>query len=462
MELVFATNSNDKVILMKYVNPISEDEIVLDSRSTAQSLAMLHPWTMYLSIQARQEAMLEISQFPEFDNYHNQIIQGINNGELDPLANQSIIQAIDNFQGNFLNRVEEEKTPLLMVAENGTVNLTNQKSSLAYNLQLYDENNQPLGEDYIVDGVNKEILTWSTVTSLLSGNFDLFQPTNVQFPIPITVPLNNQQYSLKADRWEGNAKLKNGANITAAFVGILSTGAAEIIKNAECAIELGNFFFNNANTIIDQLTNGTLTTSQATREFINIILNQSNQLYGIASSCGGDYSIGSEAFKGLIKKLSLVGNLENGAVLIFNIADIAQYNPEIDFCFERNGNLIEECEDVNEIELSGCINIENTNTTSGECGWTELYYFIEENGSIFITNNLCSEDFGQPYQSVSYSFTNNNFTLNYSSSQTGTSESIVFSGVYVDSQNRINGNWNSSTTNNGDTTNCTGEFRIDL
>ena len=238
IEIVYATNNGGNIVLMNLINPINTEEIILDSKSTAQCLAMLHPWVMNLSVEARQEAYEEIALMPEFTDYHNLITEGINSGELDPLANNNITQAIGNFQNILLNRVEIEKLPLLMVAENGTVKIENKKSSMAYSLQLFDEENQPIGDEYIVDGVNKEILSWSIVGNILTGNFDLFQSQEVIFPIPS----ENQTYTLKANSWSGKATWRNGAKITSSIIGIVSTTLGKLIPKAQCGLTIGTFF----------------------------------------------------------------------------------------------------------------------------------------------------------------------------------------------------------------------------
>ncbi|WP_179006551.1 hypothetical protein [Winogradskyella forsetii] len=346
IELVYATNSSGNLILMSYFNPADGNAIELNSKTTAQSLAMLHPWTMNLSVQARQEAFQEIALMPEFTNYHNQVIQGINSGEINPLASSTILQAIDSFQNTLLNRVEIETLPLLMVAENSTVNLTNKKSSMAYNLQLFDENNQPIGEDYIVDGINKEILSWSNVLNILGGNFDLFQPTDVQFPIPNV----NQQYNLKADRWSGKAFWQNGANLASSIVGIVSTTLGTILKGADCALPVGTFFANGAIDIVQTLSSGQMTASQAANQLNTFLLSRTSELKEITAECSQYALTELGGFGKILGALSLIGNFENGVLLFFNVVDIAQYDSEIQFCFERNENEIVEC---GEIDLSG-------------------------------------------------------------------------------------------------------------
>tara|TARA_R110002073_G_scaffold298418_1_gene465047 strand:- start:636 stop:2258 length:1623 start_codon:yes stop_codon:yes gene_type:complete len=380
IELVYATNSSGNLILMSYFNPTDGNAIELNSKTTAQSLAMLHPWTMNLSVQARQEAFQEIALIPEFNDYHNQVIQGINSGEINPLATSNILQAIDSFQNTLLNRVEIETLPLLMVAENSTVNLTNKKSSMAYNLQMFDENNQPIGEDYTVDGINKEILSWSNVLNILGGNFDLFQPTDVQFPIPSV----NQQYNLKADRWSGRAYWKNGASLASSIVGIVSTTLGTILKGADCGLSVGTFFANGAIDIIQTLSSGQLTASQAANQLNTFLLSRTVELKEITAECSQYALTELGGFGKILGALSLIGNFENGVVLFFNIADIAQYDSEIEFCFERTENEIVECEEFN---LSGVWVMEDlgVNCSSGAAWSLTPSIEILENNVIELT-----------------------------------------------------------------------------
>lgn len=43
MELVYATNAEGDIVLMNIVNPMTTVEVILDSKTTAQSLAMIQP-----------------------------------------------------------------------------------------------------------------------------------------------------------------------------------------------------------------------------------------------------------------------------------------------------------------------------------------------------------------------------------------------------------------------------------
>lgn len=462
IELVYATNSSGNLILMSYFNPTDGNAIELSSKTTAQSLAMLHPWTMNLSVQARQEAFQEIALLPEFSDYHNQIIQGINSGEVNPLATSNILQAIDNFQDTLLNRVEIETLPLLMVAENNTVDITNKKSSMGYNLQLYDENNQPTGEDFTVDGINKEILSWSNVLNILGGNFDIFQPTDVQFPIPNV----NQQYNLKADRWSGEAFWKNGATLASSLVGIVSTTLGKIIKGADCGLSVGTFFANGAIDIANALSSGQLTASQATYQLNTFLLSRTVELKEITAECSQYALTELGGFGKILGALSLIGNLENGVVLFFNVVDIAQYDSEIEFCFERTETEIVECGGT---DIIGIWNMNNELACFGINFSVEFF----EDGTIYVDAIGDEFDFQGTYNfdginlSLAFgkveSISQECFTFDEDGLITGISDTpliadqiqnFTYNGVYVDSS--FTGEGSYSRTYNPSLIDCIG------
>ncbi|MBI0398670.1 hypothetical protein [Cyclobacterium marinum] len=401
MELVYATNPEGDIVLMNIVNPMTTEEVILDSKTTAQSLAMIHPWVMNLSVEARQEAFDEIALLPEFNAYHDLIVQGINSGEINPLASDVIVEAIGDFQHSLLSRIEVEIAPLVMEIDNDAVNLTNKSSSMAYSLQLYDENNEEFGDPYLVDGVNKEILSWGTIGNFVTGNFDLFTPQEIKFQVPSAA----QVYTLKADSWAGDAAWRNGANISSSIVGIVSTTLGKLMKNSECAISIGSFFYGHAGTVLQQMTQNELSTSQGMGQLISIIGNTSNSLHGVINSCPGNYSIRSQAFNQAIKALSLVGNLENGVLLFFNAVDISQYDSQIDFCFEKSEDDIIDCSN----KMTGTWGFEFMNSACSAKGTITF----EEDGSITIENPLSIDGFNEGEVTSFYDFNGETLTINY-------------------------------------------------
>lgn len=401
IELVYATNAEGNIVFMNLINPALTSEVILDSKTTAQSLVMLHPWVMNLSVEARKEAYDAIALMPEFTAYHDLILQGINSGEIDPLASNPVIEAIGNFQHTILSRVELSKNPLLLEAGEENVSLTNKLSSMAYTLQLYDENNKEFGDPYLMDGVNKEILSWGTIGNFVTGNFDLFAPQKIKFQVPSEA----QVYTLKADAWAGDAAWRNGANISSSIVGIVSTTLGKLMKNSECAISIGSFFYGHAGTVLQQMTRNELSTSQGMGQLISIIGNTSNSLYGVINSCHGNYSFGSQAFNQAIKALSLVGNLENGVLLFFNAVDISQYDSQLDFCFEKSEDDIIDCSN----KMTGTWGFEFMNST---CSAEGTITFAED-GSIAIENPLSIDGFNEGEVTSSYDFNGETLTINY-------------------------------------------------
>ncbi|MFV9549788.1 hypothetical protein [Algibacter sp. PT7-4] len=420
-ELIYATNSSGNIVLMSYINPINGNEITLDSKSTAKTLAMFHPWTMHLSVQAKEEAFAQIEQLSEFNAYHNEVITNINSGSIDPLATEQILESLDDFQTSIFSRVEQEILPLKMIAENNTIDLTNRKSSLDYEIELFGKNGQQIGESVVIGGINKRLLSWSNVLNVIDGSFDFFQPTNLN----IAIPNENQEYLLKADAWSGFAAVNNSFELASNFIGIFSTSVATIFENAACAVQIGNLFVSKATTVSQLITGGEMSNGQALKELILFLISVKDEIYGVTSSCS-EYLLPQSAFGKLIEKLSIIGNLENGAVLIFNIADISLYQNQLEFCFKRTETEIVECE--NEIvgtwqfvyDCSGgqypplgpydvtffddfTMNIENVGSING-CTDNGTYSFDGTNLS-FTYDTQCDETSPSGMQNDSWNFT---------------------------------------------------------
>lgn len=399
-ELIYATNSNGNIVLMSYINPIQGSEITLDSKSTAKTLAMFHPWSMHLSVQAKEEAFSQIEQFSEFNAYHNQVISNINSGSIDPLATNTILEAIDSFQTAIFSRVEQEILPLKMVAENNTIDLTNRKSSLDYEIELYGENGQQIGESVLIDGINKRLLSWSNVISVVNGSFDFFQPTNLS----IEIPNENQEYRLKADAWSGFAAVNNSFEIASNLIGIFSTTASTIFEQPNCAIEIGNLFVSNASLVANLVSSEQMSNGEALGALIDYLIELKDEIYGVTESCS-DYllpQLSQTAFGKILEKLSIIGNLENGAVLIFNVTDIALYQNQLEFCFERTATEIVECEN----EIVGTWQLYGEGCTANTWSVTffaDLTMNVENLGSF----EGCSEN-------GTYSFDGTNLSFSYS------------------------------------------------
>jgi hypothetical protein len=341
-ELTYATNSNGNILLMGFLNPIQTNQFELSSTTTAISLAMLHPWIMHLSTQAKQEAYNEISLLPEFDLYHQTIVAAINSGEVDPLASQNMINAILEFQNVILRDVVIERTPLSMEAGNQMVKVQNKASSLAYSLQLYDTDYQPIGTENLLDGKSVEIFSFYDLANIFNGTFDFTNTPTVQFPIPS----QDQTYIVRADAWSGNARWKNGAQIVSSILGIVFPYVSELVEDSECAVALGSHFMSFANTIIQESINNELTPYQTIERSIILLENLVEEYADILGDCGG-IEVNKEFLRKLLKKLNLVNTVigigNSGSQLFFSILDIARFDSEIEFCFVKNGSEVEYC-----------------------------------------------------------------------------------------------------------------------
>ncbi|PVW15794.1 hypothetical protein [Marixanthomonas spongiae] len=448
MEIVLVTDNEDNLIMMRYINPAEGDEFTIDSKTTAQTVAMFHPWSMHLSAQAKQEAFEEIAMMPGFEAYHNIIISYINNyQETNILENNEVLSAIDDFQGTILNRdLEINKLPLIFSANSDNITITNKKSSLAYNLIITDENIENVGDAYVLNGINKELISWNTTLSLLQGNFDIFQPTEISFPTPTAT----QQYSLRADPWQGDAAWINGNNITSKLIGIFSTSLAGVYNSLACGAEIGNLFVGYASFIIQQLNNGDITIGEALTQIFTLMFDNSQNLYKIVTECS-NLNTTSAAFKKMVKKLSIIGNLENGAVLFFYMFDLTLYDTEIDFCFEKTNEGVEECT----IDLTGIWKMTYTTSNCTLASPGEYILFEFSNGNKFTVLDDTVE-FNIPKATYSIEFNGLELSIDMQASETNTwfcsdpmekvstllNETLSLSLNFDEAKNRFEGSYN--------------------
>lgn len=396
IELIYAKNNNNNIVLMSYLNPSNTNTIELNSTTTAQALAMLHPWTMHLSVQAREEALQEIFSSPEFESYHNQIISSINSGGVDPLASQDVINSLGEFQTAFLNRVETEIPPLKMVAENNLATFTNTKSSFAYDLQLSDGNGNPLGESITLEGQNKNVGVFSTLFGFISGN-NLFQDTNID----LTIPNNNQEYQVVARTWSGNAKWINGANLLGDSFSIISTTVGGLIKSTQCAFDLGSFVIDNNVNLINLISNDEISASQATSLLLQFIQQNSNTILQIIVDCRGGFA-GSNLSQ-FASAFSYVGNIEGAINAAFRFTDWILYDSEIEFCFERTESEIVECEDI--------FGLLSHSWTQRYCITDEISFDFKADNSIDILYYVPNGAYEYTFGELSYSRNDNEVTI---------------------------------------------------
>ena len=308
----------------------------------------------------------------------------------------------------------------------------------------------------MIDGINKRLLSWSNVISVVNGSFDFFQPTNLS----IEIPNENQEYSLKADAWSGFAAVNNSFEIASNLIGIFSTTASTIFEQPNCAIEIGNLFVSNASLVANLVSSEQMSNGEALGALIDYLIELKDEIYGVTESCS-DYllpQLSQTAFGKILEKLSIIGNLENGAVLIFNVTDIALYQNQLEFCFQRTATEIVECE--SEINLTDCWYIQ-FNATAGNCSSYNLNFLLNEDNSITLVNNACIESnpiANDNSTSASYSLSGNAFNLNFAYDYGGTVDNITINGTYNETSDNITGTFNQTTTQNNNTINCSGNI----
>lgn len=354
MELTFATNSQENIVLLSYFNPISSDVVDLSIESTAVALIMLNPWTFDLSVNAKADAIEFIKSLPEFESLKNVLETNFKNGELNPINTIAVLEKVTNVQAIVSNRTTEYIAPLTFNFQNSTATIINEASSASYSIGLYNQNNELL-EHKIAIGLDK---THQIYQDYISNNYqyEIDNEQTVQFDIP-----SDGDWTLKAKSglsFDGSlenqqAAFYNAGNLGLSILGIISPKLKKAIKNGECIFDIGQNIYNGVNgsvgiaTSFEEFNNGTISGYDLTLDGLSFMWTQSTGVYSTITDCAsnstelfGIEKLKNGSFDKILKFLDLLGNLENafngGAML----GDWIIYDNEIDYCFTKNGNTI--------------------------------------------------------------------------------------------------------------------------
>ncbi len=356
-ELIYATNANDDIVLMGFLNPSKTKNVILNAETTASAMVMLHPWTMHLSVSTKEEAILAIKELPAFTPFLDEVANMIAGGILDFEKTNAILLALNTLQSKMSDKFNSSKSdsPLTISYQEKKVRIQNAKSSMVYGLRLYDENETPVGEPIYTYGVNKTILSISNIVNIAQGNFDIFQ-SSASVDVPI---LENGNYVLKAksglsfdDTSENEgAALRNSLELISNIIGIFSSTMGSLVKKASCGISIGTWAYGKLKTGISLVLQNKKTPKEFLSEAIIIIGENSAGLYDIVKACA---KVPKNAFTEIFKAIGILSNLENGVTTSLNIFDWLNYEKEIEFCANLNSEQsnIVDCIDIEIVEPS--------------------------------------------------------------------------------------------------------------
>ena len=356
-ELIYATDATGQIQLLSFLNPSKSKRIVLNSESTSIAMVMLHPWTMHLSVETKEEAVEKIKNLPEFKAFKEQVDTMIGKGSLNFEVTNAIFTSLLSVQSKMkeMYLTSKGKSALTMSYGEKKVTIQNKNSSMVYGLRLYNEDDEAVGKPIYTYNVNKTILSFSNMVNIATGNFDIFQPSSsIDFPIT-----ENGKYTLKAksgfsfddtDENEG-AALRNCLEVGSNIIGIFSSTLGLILKKASCAISIGSWFYGKLKTSLQLYLQNKKTAKELLKDAIAIIGDNSAGLYSIAKDCA---KVPKNNFTKIFKAMGILSNLENGLVTSLNIFDWAYYDHEEEYCIILDSQVHDfvGCIDINILEES--------------------------------------------------------------------------------------------------------------
>ena len=352
VEMVFAINSQDNMVLIGYFDPQNISDFTINSETTAIALVMMHPWTSNLSVNAKKEAINYIKSLPEFASLKNSVEQSIISGNLDPLSSTTIIDKIVNIQNTHFNKYDIYKTPLQFNIDQSKLKIQNIQSSAAYSVGLYNSSNQ-LIEYKLVKGLGK-------TRSILN---DLFTNTFLFTPYPATefnTPANNGTYYLKAksglsfDTSKENlqAAYENSKTLLANVIGIFSTTLENLLKNklGECSQSIGSFVYNGTSTSLkiseslQAYSQGTKSGYLLIKDLISFVSKRYDAVIKVIKNCSSNvYNLKESPLKYIFKYIDIITKLENAFNTGALVTDWLQFDKNIEACFSRNTNGLTSC-----------------------------------------------------------------------------------------------------------------------
>ena len=357
MELTFATNSQGNIVMLSYFNPLNIEMIEMNAESTALALIMLHPWSFDLTANAKEEALTYIKNLAEFESYKSIIENSISSGELNPLNTQSVLDKVTEIQLITFNRTTEYIEPLEFNVEDSTASVKNADSSASYSVGLYDENDV-LFEHKLAEGLDKSHFLFSEFKN------NTFQETDNDgqtafFNIP-----SDGNWTLKAKSGlsfdesleNQQAAFYNTKMVVANILGLFSTNLKKLIIKSECMLALGENVYNgisgsiNISSSLQSYSNGSINGYILTKDVLSFTWDRFDSVLSIIESCSSEGTefygldkIKSGVFGKILGFLDVVSRLEN----VFNstamLTDWVQFDKEIEYCFVKNGNEINEC-----------------------------------------------------------------------------------------------------------------------
>jgi Leucine-rich repeat (LRR) protein len=367
-ELVFASTSDGNILLLSYTSS-ANSSLVLNAESTALALIMMDPWTFDLTDNAKAEAVTYIKSLPEFTNYKQAIESSIASGDLNPLTSENVLNKLIAVQTSLTSKLVLKKTPLLFNVDEGVATITNQLSSAAYSVGLYDDKNQLFGHELAV-GIEKLYYFFPDFQNLAYGNSD-----NLKSTIKLDIPLDGR-WELRAKSglsFDGSlenqqAAYHNSSIIIMNILGMFSSDLKKLLsESTQCTVSSGELLFKSFfgqlsyQQNLKKYVDGEISDYEFTKSIIEILRQYYDELLVTFKTCfpNSSETVG-EMLGSYYSKLLNLFNAVYKTKTAFNtgamVADWKQYDSEIEMCFIKEGDQIIACQGL---QFSGDLNFGN-------------------------------------------------------------------------------------------------------
>ena len=350
--LFVSTEGSEKIHMIGYDFGV-DAPYEINATSTAIALVMMSPWSWDLTSEARVQAVDRLKTHPNFPALVTEVERIILEGQgLFASEHPGLMNMLESFVENGVFKSDRSAGAVKMTPEGGKVRMSNEKA-IAYGIGVYDAQGQPILQKPIV----LEAANWVNLSIV---DFIAFQFTNasqrdrtVLYDFP-----QDGSYTFKANSGRSlfygsganaspeaiAARNENLLLLFGRFVGVfLPAVQDQLFENKACLGSIVTKFINNfelAKSATDIQTNYELVKLIAT-----IFKNQAEDYANIIVDCT-DVPEGSR-FK---KYLKLVGKfvdvtarVENGANAGKIAYDLYSAPEEIEFCFTKSQNQVENC-----------------------------------------------------------------------------------------------------------------------
>ncbi|WP_420460896.1 hypothetical protein [Neolewinella sp.] len=353
LELAFATNSEGDIVLMTLFNPSATEKIVMNARTTALALVMLHPWAVDLTNNAKFEAMIYMESLPEFTKYVKAVERSISQHAINPLVSESVLNQLLAVQRIIAKDVNIPIEPLRFKISPKKATVTNEISSATYSIGLYNDKDElvSLAPAY---GLNKTAHYYylyrnGTTTPLVNGS----ETATLTIPSDGIWTLK-ANHGLPLDKTE-EGRQATGINTVAVIsnlLGLFSNDLKEAAQGMECRRHLVERIFSAPGSTIDvaeelvSFANGDLGGAVLTYSMTKYVLERYDDVVQVTEKClatGATKLVMKNSIKqifGLMEKLGQLKTVFNGSAML---TDWLKYKKEIQYCFAVNGDRIETC-----------------------------------------------------------------------------------------------------------------------